>query len=219
MKPPVAEKPKIPAEKVSALTGPPSAQKLQRKPLLMVLAVLLVSAGAVSGLWLWASSSSAVEVVSVRAGVQRGHLIAVTDLSVVRVAVDPSVRTVPSAELDGLVGRRAAADLTAGTLLSPAQVSDLPVPGPGSSVVGVPVAPGLMPSEPLLAGDLVRLVHTPGPQGELAGDPLTITARVLRVVAGDTQTVVDVVVSIDKAAPLAAMAATGRVAVVLDPRG
>ncbi|MBK8458811.1 MAG: hypothetical protein IPL43_00160 [Micropruina sp.] len=218
MKQPVAEKPKAPAEKVTGPTGPPPAQKLQRKPLLVVLAVLLVSAGAVSGCGC-GLPPPAVEVVSVRAGVQRGHLIAVTDLSVVRVAVDPSVRTVPSAELDGLVGRRAAADLTAGTLLSPAQVSDMPVPGPGSSVVGVPIAPGLMPSEPLLAGDLVRLVHTPGPQGELAGDPLTITARVLRVVAGDTQTVVDVVVSIDKAAPLAAMAATGRVAVVLDPRG
>lgn len=219
MKQAVTEKHKPPAEERTSSVATPSAQKLQRQPLLVVLAVLLVSAGAVSGLWLWASSTSATEVVAVRASVERGHVITESDLSVVRVSVDPSVETIPSAQVDTLVGRRAAADLTKGTLLSPAQVTDAPVPGPGTSVVGVPVAPGSMPTEPLLAGDVVRLVHTPGPQGEVVGDPVTITATVLRVEPGDTQAVVDVVVSIDKAAELAARAATGRVAVVLDPRG
>ena len=47
---------------------------------------------------------------------------------------------------------------------------------------------------------------------------MTFTATVLSVVPGDAQTVVDVVVSADKAAELAARAATGRVAVVLDSR-
>ena len=84
--------------------------------------------------------------------------------------------------------------------------------------MGIPVAPGLMPSEPLRAGDTVRLVQTPGQAGEVTGNPVTIAATVLSVVPGETQTVVDVVVSADRAAELAARAATGKVAIVLDSR-
>ena len=71
------------------------------------------------------------------------------------------------------------------------------------------------------AGDIVRLVQTPGPQGEVSGkkpSPVTITATVVRVTPGETQTVVDVLVSQDRAAELAARAATGKVALVLDSR-
>lgn len=98
MKQAVTEKHKPPAEERTSSVATPSAQKLQRQPLLVVLAVLLVSAGAVSGLWLWASSTSATEVVAVRVSVERGHVITESDLSVVRVSVDPSVETIPSAQ-------------------------------------------------------------------------------------------------------------------------
>ena len=203
---------RVPPE--SAEPGP----RLRRRPLLMVLAVGLVAAGAVLGVVLWAWSASGADVVMVRAEVQRGHPIAASDLGVVRVAVDPSVRTVPGPDMASMVGRRAAVDLTAGTLLAPGQLTDTLPPGSGMSVVGVPVVPGSMPSEPLRAGDTVRLVQTPGQAGEVTGTPVTFTATVLSVVPGDAQTVVDVVVSADKAAELAARAATGRVAVVLDSR-
>ena len=118
-----------------------------------------------------------------------------------------------------ILGRFAASDLTAGALLTPGQVTDQMQPTDGMSVVGIPVAPGLMPAEPLRSGDTVRLVQTPGPSGEVTGKkPVTITAEILRVTPGETQTVVDVVVSSDRAAELAARAATGKVAVVLDSR-
>ena len=45
-----------------------------------------------------------------------------------------------------------------------------------------------------------------------------IVATVVRVTPGDTQTVVDVLVSQDRSAELAARAATGKLAVVLDSR-
>lgn len=196
----------------------PETTKLQRRPLMVVVAVALVCAGAVLGLWLWMSASTATEVVAVRTSVQRGHLIALEDLTTVRVTLDPQLRTVSAAELESLVGRRAATDLAPGTLVSPDQVSDAVVPGLGQSVVGIPVAPGLMPAEPLVAGDTVRLVHTPGLAGQVTAAPVTVTATVLSVTPGDTHTVVDVLVTSDQAADLAARAATGDLAVVLDSR-
>ena len=81
--------------------------------------------------------------------------------------------------------------------------------------------PRLLPGEPLQAGDRVRVVATPGDQGEVTSkEPRTIAATVVGVHGGDDtgQMVVDVQVPFDDAAELAARAATGRVALVLDSR-
>jgi hypothetical protein len=182
-----------------------------------VLAAVLVAAGAVAGGLLWVSATAAGEVVVVRQSVARGEVIAAGDLGTVRVAVDASLSTVPAAELESLVGKRAAADLTAGTLLGADQVSATVVPGPGDSVVGVPIAPGLMPVEPLAAGDTVRLVRS-GDQPADATPAGPVEARVLRVTPGDTQTVVDVVVAADQAVQLAEWAGSGKIALILDSR-
>lgn len=209
-----------PAEDV-AVSAPTlaSSPRLRRRPLLVVLAVALVAMGAMAGVWLWSAASTSVEVVVVRADVQRGAMIPASALGRVRVSVDPSVRTVPGDQMASMVGRSAAVDLSAGALLTPDQVTNVVQPADGMSMVGIPVAPGLMPAEPLRAGDTVRLVQTPGPQGEVSSKaPVTITASVVRVTPGETQTVVDVLVSQDRAAELASRAATGKVAVVLDSR-
>lgn len=199
-------------------SGPvPRAPKLSRRPFLVVLAAVLVVAGAMAGGLLWASATKAGEVVVVRQSVARGAVITAQDLGTIRVAVDPSLSTVPADQLASLVGRRASADLTAGTLLAASQVSETVVPGPGESVVGVPISPGLMPVEPLASGDAVRLVHS----GELPSDSTPtdpVTAKVLRVTPGDTQTVVDVIVGADKAVQLAEWTGSGKIALVLDSR-
>jgi hypothetical protein len=78
-----------------------------------------------------------------------------------------------------------------------------------------------MPSEPLYSGDSVRIVTTPGDQGEITNeDPVTVEAVVVGVsrVEETGETVVDVSVPEADAADLAARAATGRVALVLDAR-
>ena len=195
----------------------PRSPKLSRRPFLAVVAAVLVAAGAVAGGLLWVSATAAGEVVMVRQDVSRGEVITAQDLGTARVGVDPSLATVPADELPSLVGKRAAADLTAGTLVSRTQVSASVVPGPGDSVVGVPIAPGLMPVEPLASGDTVRLVHT----GDLPADTTPagpVEAKVLRVTPGDTQTVVDVVVAADKAVQLAQWAGSGKIALILDSR-
>ncbi len=197
---------------------PVAAPRMRRRPLLGVLAAVLVAGGALVGLWLWSASSTGADVVTVRVAVERGAVVTAADLATVRVGVDPALRTVPASQMAGLVGQRALTDLAAGSLLTPDQVGPLVVPAAGESLVGVPIAAGLMPTEGLQAGDQVRLVQTPGQGGDVSGDPVMIPARVVSVTPGDTQTVVNVVVSSDRAGELAARAGTGKVALVVDSR-
>jgi hypothetical protein len=191
--------------------------KLKRSPLVVVLGVLALAVGLAGGWVMWARTPAS-EVVAAKVDVERGQVITAADLETVRVVLDPSLRTVPGADLQSLVGKRAAADLSAGTLVSPDEVTDALLPPTGMSVVAVPIDNGLVPTVPMVAGDTVRLVQTPSAGGELVASPLTVTAEVVNVTAYDQATVVDVLVPSDKASELAALAATGRVALVLDSR-
>ncbi len=200
-------------------SGVAPGPRLRRRPLLVVVAVAMVVAGAALGVLLWSSATSSAEVVMVRADVARGAVITAADLGTVRVTVDPALQTVPASERERFVGQRAAADLTKGTLLSPGQVTDQVVPASGESMVGIAVASGMLPSEPLRPGDAVRVVQTPGPGGEVdKKTPPEIDATVVSVTTTETTTVVNVVVPSSDAAELAARAATGKVAIVLDSR-
>lgn len=190
--------------------------RLQRSPLLIAFGFLILAAGALFGWFMWVSTSTASEVVAAKVDVVRGKVITVDQLTTVRVKLDPSMRTLPGAELKTLVGKRAATDLPAGTLVSPSQVSEALLPPQGMSVVAVPVPAGLVPSVPIGAGDTVRLVQTPEPAGTVTGSPMTITAEVVEVIAGEADTIVNVLVPASKASHLAELAATGRVALVLD---
>lgn len=204
----------------TAASATTTARKLRRRPAMVLFSVGLVLIGAVLGVGVWMASTSSVEVVAARVAVERGAVISDTDLVVTRAAVDPSVPVVPAAQLSSLVGKRAASDVAAGTLLSPAQVTDVLPPGTGESVVGVALTTGQLPAEPLRPGDRVRLVQTPLAQGEVPATQVTIDAEVQSVTpAADGQTtVVDLLVPSSRAAEVAARAATGRVAVVLDSR-
>lgn len=190
--------------------------KLQRSPLLIAMGFLVLAAGGVFGWFMWVTTATASEVVAAKVDVPRGQVITADDLTTVRVTLDPSLRTVPGSELRALVGQRAAVDVAAGTLISPGQVTVAVLPPPGMSVVSVPVPAGLVPTVPIRAGDAVRLVQTPEAAGSVTGTPLTVSAEVLEVTTGDADTIVQVLVSADKASGLAELAATGRVAVVLD---
>jgi hypothetical protein len=200
------------------LAPPPT---LRRRPLLVAGSVLAVCAGALLGAFVWTAMSDTHSVIAVRAGIERGAVIDEADLMSVQVGVDPALSPVGSDEMADLVGQRAAVDMAAGTLVTREQVTVAVLPPAGSSIVGVPVPPGLLPGEPLVAGDRIRVVATPGAQGEFTNEPpVTIPAVVVGVRAQvDTGvSVVSVEVPQDRAAELAARAATGNVAVVLDSR-
>ncbi|CAB4758617.1 unannotated protein [freshwater metagenome] len=195
--------------------------KAHRRPWVFALMAALVAAGALGTAFAFTSVNDTQEVLVVANDIKRGETIDAGDLTVVRVSVDPALTPVPGSQRAELEGSRAAVDLWAGTLLTEQAVTDSLVPGEGESLVGISLTPAQMPSEPLYGGDAVRIVTTPGDQGEVTDEePVTIEAVVVGVsrVEETGETVVDVSVPEREAADLAARAATGRVALVLDAR-
>ena len=216
-RPPTTKPAAAPAQEPPALATPP---KLRRRPVALLVSVATIVLGSLGGLWLWTAAGHTTEVLAVRMLVHRGEVIDRDDLMTVRVSLDPAVQTVASTQADAVAGQRAALDLAPGGLLTPSDLAPSVLPARGTSVVGVGLAPGMLPAEPIAPGDAVRVVQTPGAQGEVADAPVTISATVVGVHPSETgdQTVVDVVVPAEAAADLAARAATGKVALVLDSR-
>jgi hypothetical protein len=201
-----------------ALTPPP---KLRRRPSLIVASVLLVVVGALASAWAYTSLGNAQEVVAVRVDVARGQVITADSLQVVRVGVDPALTTVPASDLGALVGKRAAIDLKAGQLLVPGAVATDVYPRAGKSAVGLSLSPAQMPSEPLTVGDKVRIVGTPGQQGEVDAAQLKVfDGEVVTIAVPDASGVTAVTVEVSSmvAPEVAARSASGRVALVLESR-
>lgn len=198
-----------------------AAPRIRRRPLWMVGSVIAVCLGGLVTVWAWTASSTASEVVAVRSLVLRGEVIDRADLVTVRVGVDPALRVVPASRIEELAGRRASLDLAAGGLVTEDAVGDLPMPGQGMALVGVALAPGMLPAEPLRPGDRVLLVPTPGPQGDVAESSGTqvLSATVQSVSVPESgPTIVDVLVPQDRASEVARQASTGRLALVLESR-
>lgn len=184
--------------------------------------VALVCLGGLVSAYAYLSTSDTENVIAVRESVARGEVIEANDLMTVQVGLDPALDPLPASEIDTLIGQRAAVDLSAGSLVTAESTTEEVVPAKGQSIVGVSLTSAMMPSEPIYAGDTVRIVSTPGEAGEIREgvEPVTVEATVvgLRQVAETGETVVDVAVSDDQAADLAARAATRKVALVLDSR-
>lgn len=204
------------------LSGPRTAARpprIRRRPLLLVGTIAAVLVGGLGAAWVFTTSAASTEVVAVRAAVQRGEVIDRDDLTVVRVGLDPSLDVVPAARIEQIAGQRAATDLVAGGLLASSSVTAGVVPKAGESLVGVALAATMLPAEPLLAGDRVTIVETPGAQGEVTTAPIVMEAVVSQVTVLETgDTKVDVLVPSEKAAELAARNGTGRLALVLEAR-
>ncbi len=214
------KKPEIPAldplNGARTLARPP---KVPRRPLLLVGTIAAVLVGGLGTAWVFMTSAASTEVVAIRAAVQRGEVIDREDLVVMKVGLDPSLDVVPASQIDRVSGRRAATDLAAGGLLARSSVTDQVVPRAGEAMVGVTLAPSMLPGEPLLAGDRVLIVETPGLQGEVVTAPVVLEATVSQVTVLETGDFkVDVLVPAGKAAELAARNGTGRLALVLEAR-
>lgn len=222
---PESHQPRAAAAEPSATEGSetptvaPSPPKLQRRPMLAALAVVLVAVGALLAAYLVTVSGNTSGVVAVRADIQRGSVIQRADLVEARINADPALSTIPSDQLDSLVGKRAAVDLHAGGLVAPSSVTSTVLPAAGQAIVGVALTPAQRPSYPLQAGNAVRIVFTPRPQDDLPrGTPASVKATVVAVhnVADANQVVVDVSVPTAAAATVTSIVGTGRVALVLD---
>lgn len=200
------------------LAPPP---KLRRRPIWIIAGVALVCLGALGSVWAYNSATNAHEVLAVRQTVERGQTITRQDLMTVRIAVDPALQPLGADQADTVIGKRAALDMAAGGVVTADQVADLVIPPKGSSVVGISVTAGMQPADELQVGDPVRLITTPGQQGEIAaGNPEAFAATVVGLAADQATgaSVVNVQVRAADAGKVAARAATGKVAIVLDSR-
>ncbi|WP_226963824.1 SAF domain-containing protein [Nostocoides sp. F2B08] len=202
----------------STLVPPP---RLRRRPALVVAAIGAICVGALLAGWAWTATTTTQEVLVARTTIERGEVIGAEDLARLRVSADPALTPVSSAELDQVVGQRAALDIAAGGLLTPNSLTTEVVPNEGQSVVGIALTPERAPGLELQYGDRVRVVVTPA-QGETlpAGTPLSSEATVVGVHTSTQsgQTVVDLLVPRVDAAVLATRIATGNITLVLDSR-
>jgi hypothetical protein len=215
-KTPPADEVLVPGE---SITAPP---RLRRRPALVAASVAAICLGALLAVWAYTGASTSQDVLAVRTTVHRGELITRDDLMTARIGVDPALKPLPASAADSVVGKRAAMDLAAGGLVTQEDVISAVIPAKGMSLVGVSLPPALMPAAQLQSGDQVRIVATPGAQGDVAtgASPTSIQATVVgeRGPGDNGQIVVDVSVPYDQAAELAAQSATGKIALVLDSR-
>ncbi|WP_203231365.1 SAF domain-containing protein [Nocardioides caldifontis] len=198
------------------LVPPP---KLRRRPALMAAAIAAICLGALLAAWAWTSTTNTQEVLAARNTIPRGSVITADDIERVRINADPALEPLAASEYDAVVGRRAALDIAAGGLLTAEATTLVVLPPEGQSIVGIALTPAQLPGLPLQSGDIVRVIVTPGLDGEApSGNPAFTSAEVVgtRPDEATGTTVVDVLVPYSDATVLAARAATGRVALVLD---
>ncbi|MGZ6583120.1 MAG: SAF domain-containing protein [Solirubrobacteraceae bacterium] len=194
--------------------------KLRRHPSVLIGGAFAIVLGAVVAAWAWSATTHTDEVLAARLTIHRGEIIKASDLTSVRISGDPSAARLDASSLAGVVGKRAALDIAAGSLLTPDETATQALPPAGKSVVGISLTAAQLPATRIYGGDAVRIIATPGSGGDLAaGAPDFTAAQVLDTHVDQTSgnTVVDVVVPYADASVLAARAATGNVALVLDP--
>jgi hypothetical protein len=211
-------------QRARALPPPPLAPlpKSRRRPALLALAACLMAVGVLTGGVLVNGAGDRQSVLAVARAVAFGQVITADDLTRAEVSHDPAVATVPSSDLGQIVGRVAVTNLTPGSLLTRAAASDVAPPTQGQVLVAIAVPASRMPAGSLQPGDRVLVVNTPAAGADPPTlPPTTIAATVVRLGAPDINglTVVDVTVATADGPALAARSATGRIALVLQPRG
>lgn len=195
--------------------------KLRRRPVLIAASVAAICLGALASMWAYQSTSDAHSVLAVRQTIERGDVITAEDLMTVNISVDPALKPLSADQVNSVVGKHAALDMSAGGVVTQDQITEQALPAKGSSVVGIALTPGMLPANQIRVGDKVRVVVTPGQQGEMpTTQPDSIQAVVVGVAKDETtgNAIVNVQVPTNDGPMLAARAATGKVAIVLDSR-
>lgn len=208
--------PRITTPETTAVAPP---VKLRRRPAMVVIAVVVTALGCLLGAWAWSATTSTQEVLAATHTIHRGEVIQAGDIQRIRISGDAALTPLPASSYDDVVGHRAALDIAAGGLLTVDSTSKTPMPPKGQSIVGISLTPAQVPAMPMHGGDQVRIIVTPGDNGDTAaGTPQFTSAEVVDTALDDTtgNTVVNVLVPYADASVLAARAATGHVALVLD---
>ncbi|MEV6400904.1 SAF domain-containing protein [Streptomyces sp. NPDC051907] len=201
----------------------------RRSPGMAALAAALISAGGMGGFLAWQETGQRTAVLAVAREVAPGDVIEDADLVDAAVSLDPALAPLRAGDRGDVVGKRAAVALTPGALLSQGHVTDRALVAEGQQLVGIGLKASQLPATRLSSGDAVVVVFTPpdsaqatGGKDAQAAEPRTVAARVVRV--GESEgsagaVTVDVAVTAAEGPGLAAQAASGRVALVVDAGG
>jgi SAF domain len=168
------------------------------------------------------------EVLVLARPVPAGAALSAADFAVTDLPQASGVATIPASEEAQLTGRTVAVPLTAGTLLTPADLGPPSFPPSGRAIVALPLSPGAYPPD-LQPGARVAILpgHSASQDSSVStGQPAagnanviigTVTAITPVATPGQAQTVVSLLV--DTAAAPAVEQLTAPVLVELDPAG
>ncbi len=205
-------------------TPPPPRVPGRRNPKWIALGVVALCLGGLLSYVIYARLANETAVVSVAQTVYRGEVIDAADLTTITLQGNTIAQAVPATDLDTMIGKRAAVDLVAGSVLVASAVTDEAIPAAGRAVVGLKLSAGRTPTSLLIPSAAVRLVALPSPSGtaepaaadDVTGD--TFTARVIDQANGADGTSINVNVDVaaDQAPIIAQLAAQDRIALVRD---
>lgn len=195
-----------------------SAPRVRRSPVMVVAGIVLVTAGALASVGIYSNLGRTQEVVVVVAPVARGEQIQRADLTTAQVGFDPMLTPVPASQINQIVGKYAVADLVPGTFLAAAAVGDRVSPGQGMAEIGVSLMAGEYPDDGLVPGDEVLLVAVPD-KSDATTAPMSYSGTLVTISPGQGDVVTaTVMVGAADAPTVAALSASGRLALVLTTR-
>jgi hypothetical protein len=181
--------------------------------------VLAVCLGGLGAALLYGNLSNAQQVLTVKRTVYRDQVITAADLGVTSAVPAAGVETVPTDQLEQIVGQTALSDLVEGSLLSPRGYG-APAVEPGSVRVGLRLAAGRLPSAPMPPGTQVLLV----PVGRDGAEPPAGASVVGRIATAattlpDGASIVDVAVAAAEGERVARLAAGDQLVVLRQAGG
>ncbi|MDO5093233.1 MAG: SAF domain-containing protein [Propionibacteriaceae bacterium] len=154
-------------------TNRPDAVQLRarRNPRLIALGVLLVVLGALGAAALYTTVSNHRQAVAAARDIARGTELQRGDLTVIEVPSDYDYG-LPPQDLETLIGQRTLVDLPAGSLPEARHLGEMRI-APGTSLVGLKLGPGRLPTSELTPGQPVRLVTLTGEATAISGTVMT----------------------------------------------
>ena len=111
----------------------------------LALGALIVAIGVLINLAIYRSVDDKSPVLQLNRDVPAGQQISADDFRTVEIGADGAFRSVPSSDLNAVVGSYAKVRLIAGTLLAHEALQAVPLVAPGASVVAVTVPAGEVP--------------------------------------------------------------------------
>lgn len=220
--------PTVPATPVTS-AGPVSAPRVVGQRRIRAghlgLAVALIAVGGLLAAFAFYAATRTGTYLAVARPVTAGATVTDADLVSVQVNSAVGLSPVAASQRGQVIGKRAKVSLVPGTLLTRAQLTDTELVGPGEQQVGIGLKPERMPARKLSPGDTVQLVATDDPNAASSTDndnSSTSTERYPGTVVDsspqtdtDSTTVVYVAVAGSDAPRIVALAAAGRVGLVL----